>query len=182
VSRAIKVPEALYNELCAEADREGISVMEALQRRLRCGEEELGALRAARQALEKQLREVQAELGQAAATHQTGKAEVAKLRAEVSRLGNAVAAKAGQIAGLEDAVAMERAESSAVRRDRSVAERNAEAQQKTLQAAAVVVGIALAGWLARRWWRQRSAQPAVATQPQQAAPEASQATASAWWQ
>lgn len=166
MSRAVKVPEALYGELRAEADRGGVSVMEALQRRLRSGEEELRTLRTARQALEERLGDVQAALGQAVASHETGKAEVAKLRAEVSRLGGAVAAKAERIARLEEAVAAKRAGASAVRRDRAAAERKAEEQKQILQAVALVVGAAVVGWLAWRWWKHHTAQPAAAPVPQ----------------
>jgi chromosome segregation ATPase len=182
MSRAVKVPEALYSELCAEADRGGVSVMEALQRRLRSGAEELGTLRTAREVLEKQLREAQATLNQVAASQQTGKAETASLRAVAARLREAVIAKAEQINALEDVVATQREDASAVRRDRAAALHKAEEQRRMLQAVAVAAGVALVGWLAWRWWRERRALPAAVAQRQQPVQEGPQEAALSRWQ
>jgi len=170
MSRPIKVPECLYEDLRQESDREGTSVMEALQRRLRVGADDLRDLGSVRATLENQLKGAQSRLEQAEASNRVDKSEVTRLRADIARLSNAVAARNERIAVLEDALATVTQESGETREAREDAERASQKQQETLQTLAILVGLAACAWIGWQWWKRRR-NPVVAKQDNSGVPQ-----------
>jgi hypothetical protein len=158
MSRPVKVPDVLYEDLREEADRDTISVMDVLQRRLRADAHELATLRKARAELESGRGAVRARCNQAISSDRASRGEVTRLRAESARLRSAIEARGARIVELEEALAEEMEATRTHRRARAAAERTAEERGEVFSAAAIILATGVIGFLAWRWWRQKQAQ------------------------
>lgn len=154
MSRPVKVPEALYSQLCTEAERDGVSVMDALQRQLRAGEASLVSLRLSQDNLRQALGKAQSDLARASQDGSAREATVNRLQAEAKRLRQAVETRERSIAELQEEMAATRDEAAALREDLDDARHVTRAQSRQLQIVLVSFGACLAAWMAWRWWKQ----------------------------
>ncbi len=168
MSRPVKVPEALYDSLRSEADRDGVSVMDVLQRRLRAGEETLASLRLSQDNLRQSLGKAQSDLARASQDGSARQATVNRLESEAEVLRQAAETRAQRIAELQEEMAATRDDAATLRKDLADARRTTRVRSGQLQIVLISFGVCLAAWIAWQWWKQHEQRAVTRPKPEPA--------------
>ena len=166
MSEAVKVSSEVFEGLREEAQRSGLTIKDALQRRFDAAEERIRELTAALERQGRRLREREGELSSAARDQSATAARLATLDGEVQSLRCSVGDLQAERAGFADTIASWRDHAGSLEEDFDTARSAWRHEKEQFQVWILILGLAvLAAAAAGLWLRRRDARGRKESEP-----------------
>ena len=170
MSKAVKVPEALYAELCQDALRRGSTVMDSLGQRMATANEETRRLRGEQGQLERSLDALRHQL---AALDGARRTEVGRWAAEGRRLRTELSKREESLRERTAHLRKEQEEAASLREQLSAEEERATKYEKECASVSVILVLLVLGglaWLMAKEFRRREETPPQEISPREPVP------------